>query len=343
MSDTFWARINQDNAGNNAINLEKDIAPIEITFVAKDPDGDTFLDPVPGQDPNTQVKINNVLYDFEYIVYGIMPNDSKVPVALQGEPVVIIQVIDYPISGTTERLIFLPESDATQQEMAGIQQGNISPIQDGTLPNVPVCFVSGTMIETPCGPVMVDDLRQGDLVMTVDDGPQPLVWVTSSTHTWPGSDEKFKPVQIKAGAFGDGLPVCDLMVSPQHHFLMRSPDCQALFGQPEVIAPAKGLTGLTGVRHMQGKKTVTYHHMLLAQHALLLAGGVQSESFYPGLTAISMLNNAQRDALFALFPALRENPETGYGQPVRHKVTRRQAENIVRSMQQRAVSAERAA
>lgn len=330
MADTFWARVNQDSAGNDAINLEKDVAPLEITFVAKDPDGDTFLDA--GLDPNTQVSINGVSYDFEYIVYGTLPNDNKVPTQFWGDPVVIIRVIGYPITGETERLVFLPESDATALEMAEFTQGNITPVQDGILPDVPVCFVSGTMIETPRGQMMVDELRPGDLVMTVDDGPQPLVWVTSSTHTWPGSEEKFKPVQIKAGALGNDLPQVDLMVSPQHHFLLRNAHCAVLFGCPEVIAPAKGLTGMMGVRHMKGKKTVTYHHLLLARHSLLLAGGVASESFYPGPTAIKMLNDAQRSALLALLPALRENAETGYGPPVRHKLTRRQAETLVSMM-----------
>lgn len=331
MANTYWARINKDNANNDAINLDQNEDPIEITFVPSGPDGDTILDP--GLDSNTQVSIKDVLYDFEYIVYGTLPEDSKVPSQFWEDPVVIIRVIDYPAEGETERLVFLPESDATEAEMAAFQQGNITPIQGDTLPEVPVCFVSGTMIETPTGPMMVDDLRQGDLVMTVDDGPQPLVWVTSSTHAWPGSDEKYKPYQIKAGALGDGLPQCDLMVSPQHHILLRGAQCLALLGLSEVIAPAKGLTGLAGVRHMKGKKTVTYHHLLLARHALLLAGGVASESFYPGPNAIKMLSDAQRDALFALFPALRENPETGYGPTVRRKVTRRQAEHLVSMMQ----------
>ncbi|WP_439155228.1 Hint domain-containing protein [Yoonia sp.] len=341
MADTFWARINQESAGNDAINLEKDIAPVEITFVAKGTDGDTFLDP--GLDPNTQVLINGTLYDFEYIVYGTLPNAQQVPDQFEGDAVAIIRVIGYPTATETERFVFLPEANATESDMASFQQGNISPIQPDVLPQVPVCFAAGTLIETPRGPVLVDDLRRGDLVMTVDDGPQPLIWATSSHHVWPGSDEKFKPVQIKAGALGDGLPHCDLIVSPQHHILLRTPHCADSFGQPEVIAPAKGLTGLAGVRHMKGKKDVTYFHLMLDRHALLWAGGIASESFYPGPTAIKMLNDAQRAALFALFPALQDNPETGYGPTVRHKITRRQAETLVSQISDSADTARKAA
>lgn len=330
MADTFWARINQESAGNDAINLEKDIAPVEITFVPKGTGGDTFLDP--GLDPNTQVEINGTLYDFEYIVYGTLPSAQQVPDQFEGDPVAIIRVIGYPTATETERLVFLPEANATQADMASFQQGNISPVQPVVLPQVPVCFAGGTLIETPAGPVPVDDLRQGDLVVTVDNGPQPLVWVTSSHHVWPGSDEIFKPVQIKAGALGAGLPRCDLMVSPQHHILLGNLHGADMFGAPEVIAPAKGLTGLAGVRHMKGKKDVTYFHLMLDKHALLWAGGIASESFYPGPTAIKMLNDAQRASLLRKFPALLDNPDTGYGPTVRHKITRRQAEMLVSRM-----------
>lgn len=327
MSDTFFARLNQDNAKNDAINLEDGVDSILITFVPKDPNGDKVLEA--GLDPDTQVSINGILYDFEYIVYGTLPTDGKVPQQFHGDPVAIIRVLDYPSDGQSERLVFLPEENATQQEMDAFQQGNITPIQLDVLPDTPVCFASGTLIETPDGPRLIDDLRQGDLIITVDDGPQPVVWMTSSRHVWPGSEEKFKPVEIKAGAFGDGLPRVTLLVSPQHHFLLADPNCYRLFGMPEVIAPAKGLVDLPGVRAMAGKKSVTYFHLMLAKHSLLIAGGVYSESFYPGPTAIKMLGDEKREELFALFPLLKTNPETGYGSPVRRKITRRETEELV--------------
>lgn len=335
MVTTFFARTDSNSANNPGLNLTNDPL-VRITFVPTT-DGNLILEqPDPkAPDPDTLVEIGGQTYQFIYELTATLPtNSSQVPISLQGEQFVLITVLDYPDDGDSVRLVFLPSSDATDVQMSGLGTGAIRPDDlTNNPPDTPVCFASGTFIETPTGPMMVDDLRQGDLVMTVDDGPQPLVWVTSSTHAWPGSDEKYKPYQIKAGALGDGLPQCDLMVSPQHHILLRGAQCLALFGLSEVIAPAKGLTGLAGVRHMKGKKTVTYHHLLLARHALLLAGGVASESFYPGPNAIKMLSDAQRDALFALFPALRENPETGYGPTVRRKVTRQQAKQIVSMMQ----------
>ena len=44
-----------------------------------------------------------------------------------------------------------------------------------TVDTVP-CFVAGTRITTPRGDVAVETLRPGDLVLTKDDGFQPLRW-----------------------------------------------------------------------------------------------------------------------------------------------------------------------
>ena len=83
---------------------------------------------------------------------------------------------------------------------------------------------------------------------------------------------------------------------------------------------------------MQGKKSVEYYHIMFAQHEIINAHGVQTESFYPGQTAVSMLSAAQRASLFAVVPALKTDPENGYGPTARKKITRRQAEELVQAM-----------
>ena len=105
-----------------------------------------------------------------------------------------------------------------------------------------------------------------------------------------------------------------------------------MFGTDEVLAPAKGLTGLAGIRVMSGKKSAEYFHLMTAQHQILSAHGVESESFYPGPTAVKMLNTGQRASLFAVVPALRDDPENGYGPTARKRITRKQAEQLVDAM-----------
>ena len=182
------------------------------------------------------------------------------------------------------------------------------------------------------GSVVVDDLRPGDVLLTKDNGLQPVAWVSSSIRVWSENEDSQKPILIARGALDVGLPKCDLCVSPQHHILFKSQFCLGLFGVEEVLAPAKGLTGLPGVRVMSGKRSAEYYHVMTAQHEILTAHGVETESFYPGPTAVRMLNAGQRASLFAVVPELRDDPENGYGPTARKRITRRQAEQLVDAM-----------
>ena len=83
-----------------------------------------------------------------------------------------------------------------------------------TINSIP-CFVAGTLIRTPSGDVPVESLTPGDLVMTHDDGAQPLRWIGRRSVPATGA---FAPVRIRAGTFG---PHGALMLSPQHRVLMR--------------------------------------------------------------------------------------------------------------------------
>ena len=205
---------------------------------------------------------------------------------------------------------------------------------DGNFNVTPVCFTPGTLIETPDGLRCVEDLAVGDVVSTQDAGPQAIRWIGVSHHVWPASPEKHKPIQIKADALGDGLPSRNMAVSPQHRMLVSGALVRRIFGCDEVLALAKGLTGLPGVRVMKGKRKVTYFTLLLDRHQILTAEGARTESFYPGPTALQMLSTAQRTEVEAIFPGLRYEPDTGYGAPARLVLTKRETQALVNAMQE---------
>lgn len=56
------------------------------------------------------------------------------------------------------------------------------------------------------------------------------------------------PVEIRAGASGNGQPNRTPQLLPQHRILMSGPLVQKVFCVPEVLAPANALIGLRGVR-----------------------------------------------------------------------------------------------
>lgn len=300
----YWTRTDSNSANNPALNSTGD-PPIQIEFVTSGTNGDLILEqPAPGAiDPDTQVMIDGVAYDFTFELTGTMPTTNnnganQVPEQYQGSAVNVITVYDYPSPGDTTRLYFFPEETATEAEMDSIGNGAID-IQnlDTTPPESPVCFASGTLIATPKGPVPVEDLRPGDLVSTIDSGDQPVIWRDTSHHDWPGSAETARPVCIRRGALGPDMPMRDLIVSPQHKIVLRPATAGRGASTGQCIAPARGLTGLQGIRVMEGKRQVDYHHILLPRHAALLSDGLATESFFPGPTARKMLSGAALRAL----------------------------------------------
>ncbi|WP_136439725.1 choice-of-anchor L domain-containing protein [Pacificoceanicola onchidii] len=138
------------------------------------------------------------------------------------------------------------------------------------------CFVAGTLIETPRGPKSVEALAPGDLVETLDHGPQPVVWVGQSIREAHGAST---PITFNTSRFG---PYADTHVSPQHRILLRGPQIEMHFGTSEVFARAQHLVDETLVTRAEQPGSVSYVHLLFARHEIVFANGLASESFQPG-------------------------------------------------------------
>jgi hypothetical protein len=134
-----------------------------------------------------------------------------------------------------------------------------------------LCFCAGTRIATRDGDVAIEHLQVGDLVRVVHPRNElhPVVWmghrtVNCARHPNPRT---VWPVRIAAGAFGPGRPYSDLHLSPDH----------AVFVD-DVLIPVKYL--INGTTIVQTPvDAVSYHHVELARHAVLLAAGMFAESY----------------------------------------------------------------
>jgi len=167
----------------------------------------------------------------------------------------------------------------------------------------PPCFTTGTRILTPKGEVPIETLFTGDKVLTADHGAQKIHWIGQRTVTKAEMrrDPKLRPIRIRAGAMGAGLPRSDLIVSRQHRMLIRSPIAKRIFGTAEVLLPAHKLIGLPGIEVETGSTDVTYVHILCRRHELLYANRCPAESLYLG----PRICDASRDEAFALYPSLK--------------------------------------
>lgn len=132
------------------------------------------------------------------------------------------------------------------------------------------CFVTGTRIATERGEVAVEDLAVGDVVKTASGGARPVRWIGHraldfAKHPRPGTA---RPVRIAAGALAEGVPARDLTVSPDHALFVGG-----------VLVQAKDLIDGALIVQESLCQGVTYWHVELDAHDVLLAEGAPAESY----------------------------------------------------------------
>lgn len=185
-----------------------------------------------------------------------------------------------------------------------------------------ICFTPGTRILTPKGVLRIEDLREGNLVQTKDNGAQPIRWMGQRRMSGARlfAMPKLRPIRIRAGVFGMDEPDEDLLVSPEHRMLIKGPVARDLFNAPEVLAAARDLVDHERVSVDLSVREVTYVHMLLPQHEIVFANGVESESFHPANAALSTLDATDRARLSRMLPSVEDNPQS-YGSFARRNLS----------------------
>ena len=132
-------------------------------------------------------------------------------------------------------------------------------------------------IATLMGGVRACDLWEGDLVQTLDAGPQPVVGIRRCVVRGHGADA---PVLFASGAIGNHSP---LKMSQQHRVLIASPLAELMFGAAEVLVPAKALVNGEDICLIPCAQ-VAYVQLVLKRHEILLAEGALCESHLPPAT-----------------------------------------------------------
>ena len=173
------------------------------------------------------------------------------------------------------------------------------------------CFTAGTLIDTPDGAVAIELLNPGDLVQTLDHGPQPVRWVGTSRRMATGADA---PIAFAKGALGDHDA---LELSPNHRVLVASPLAELMFENCEVLVLAKTLINGTSITRRDDGQMLTYVHLLFDRHEIITGNGLQSESYHPGCETLGSFDNETRDEILRLFPALENPASDSYGPTAR--------------------------
>ena len=168
-----------------------------------------------------------------------------------------------------------------------------------------MCFTPGTLVATAQGQKPVETLNQDDLILTRDNGFQPIAWTGQRALTAQelAASPKIQPILIKANSLGEGVPERDMMVSPNHRMLVTDPKLQMYLHESEALVAAKHMTAIDGVAQM-ATSSLTYVHFMFERHEVVLADGAWSESFQPGDYSMNGMPSEQRAEIDMLFPEL---------------------------------------
>ncbi|MDF0491408.1 Hint domain-containing protein [Sphingomonas sp. H39-1-10] len=152
----------------------------------------------------------------------------------------------------------------------------------------PVCFAEGTLIATPEGERRVESLAIGDLVLTASGAARPATWIGQmlirpSRYPDPSVAQ---PVRVTVGAFGPGVPMRDLRLSPGH----------AVYVDGVLVPVGHLVNGATIVQ--EAVESVRYFHIELDSHDVLLAEGLPCESYLDDGNRRSFANGGESIELY---------------------------------------------
>jgi len=160
----------------------------------------------------------------------------------------------------------------------------------GTVVGV-ICFVRGTRLATPDGETAVESLAVGDLVATREDGEtvfRPVTWVghrAVDVRRMRGTVDAH-PVRIRAGAFAANVPHRDLLVTPDH--------CVFVDGR---LIPARMLVNGGSIVADTSISKYEFFHVELERHAILVAEGLETESYLDTGNRANFVNVAVPNAV----------------------------------------------
>ena len=134
------------------------------------------------------------------------------------------------------------------------------------------CFAAGTRLRTARGDVPVEALAIGDLVATKSGALAPIRWLGHrriDCRRWSDPYAVY-PIRVAADAFGPGRPCRDLYLSPAHAVGVEVVE--------DVLIPIGRLVNGSTVAIWPCDE-VTYWHVELDRHDLLIAENMPAESY----------------------------------------------------------------
>jgi hypothetical protein len=167
----------------------------------------------------------------------------------------------------------------------------------GDTPPAPQAWIGRqTPLDTPGGRVAAGLLQPGDLLMTEDDGPLPILRVLHLEVPGRGA---WAPILLRAPYFGK---TTDLLVSSEQAICLMGTSVEYLFGEDRVLAPADQLADGVVAYQDNRRSVVTGVVLDVGRPALVMADGCMLliQSNPPGPLPARLLQRFEVTPLMAM-------------------------------------------
>ncbi|MGR3615631.1 MAG: Hint domain-containing protein [Paracoccaceae bacterium] len=175
-------------------------------------------------------------------------------------------------------------------------------------------FSRGSLIETDQGPVAIEDLLPGDNVVTESGHAHPIQWIGKTTLV-PGrplpNGRMMKLVRIQPDALGMQKPMGCVITGPSARLLKTPGRLRALAGSLPMLTPVLEFEDGMNIVETAPPTPVELFHFCLPEHAIITIGGLQFETYHPGVNAVRAISPAMRSIYLGLFGHLNELRDFG--------------------------------
>ncbi|WP_282119210.1 Hint domain-containing protein [Ruegeria atlantica] len=165
-------------------------------------------------------------------------------------------------------------------------------------------FTRGSLVETENGPLAIEDLLPGDLVLTQDGALQTVLWKGSVTLI-PGrvdSRGRTRPLtRIMADTFGMQKPLSGVIAGPAARLLGAPAHLRHLHEGAEILTPVHEFQDGMSVIETLPPTPIELFHICLKRHSVIKVDGLQFESYHPGVNAARQVSRSLRSIYLNLF------------------------------------------
>jgi hypothetical protein len=164
---------------------------------------------------------------------------------------------------------------------------------------------AGANLRTPIGARRVEFFRPGDLVVTRDNGLQPvrMIWTKTVTPAEMAADPSLAPITLAPRAIAPMMPQHKVSVGGAHRLLVPGWRLDDVDDTENCLVPARDLEGLGETTPLR-EDDVTYYNVVFDTPQVFCANGLPIESFSPCGEILKIVPKEVKEDLRQTFPEL---------------------------------------